>query len=568
MKETFSFILALVIACFAFTAEAGILATQESVFNGKKNLADPAFLSAAEGTDGLASSIKSLLTDSLPVAHNAKTEILRAVVTATGQIQSARGVYSDVSAQKLYDALVMYDLLSDKNIFSDTELASLRGSFKSILYHYRSPENFIWDDDRWCLGATAMRLVACEILYSFNFSDDPEADSIRTHAMRYLAKNLNESIDADGGWLPDPEGAANDAVEYIIITAKALKNAGILDVFNDPRLLDLLKSRIWIMPPQNSEFTRNTFLSPSNGETPINMNPASRTILAAMDIVPIDPELASGLVWHWNRCGKPVNDLGILFIDTTIAPLEPALDSALTGGGSAVFRYNFGMSIESWFYSDFGDEKHFPDRNGLFHADSGDFSFIWNGNPLVLHNSFYSDDTAKRLAGSAAWRHSLVLDPGSGDKPVRSQAFSKIPAPVRQENGLGPGDFYANGIRQFISFGPVDYVSGDVRNGKARLCRVRTSGTRCFSNRMPLLSGIRSTRHGRWNGTCGLPPPTPGSRAMCFMSTAQTTSTCRPILSVTACSIQARKMRRPNVTGTGPFYSEPSTVRDRYMRSL
>ncbi len=203
MNRSFgAFVFFAIILCLPLTsAHTGILATQENILSGRKNLVDPAFTEAVNDETGLGAAVNSLLTGSLPFGHTAKAAILRSIITAVDNLHSARGLYNDISAQKLYESLIVYDLMPDKSVFTDTEIESLGNNIRNVLNYYLDSGNYAWEDDRWSLGATAMRIVASEALYTFNFPQNPDADRLRAHSIRYFEKNLTDSIDDSGAWI-------------------------------------------------------------------------------------------------------------------------------------------------------------------------------------------------------------------------------------------------------------------------------------------------------------------------------------------------------------------------------
>lgn len=447
---------------------ADILATREDIMNGRNNLTDPAFYEAANTDTGIGAAINSLLTGNQSRGYAAKAVVLRSTIEAIDNLPHARSMFTDISAQKLYEALITFDLIPDKSIFTDTEILSLRNNLKYLLNFYLNNNNFAWDDDRWCLGATAMRIVAAEALYAFNFPEDSDAEGIRSLSLQYMERNLSGSIDDFGAWITDSPGFADEAVEYLFVTAKAFKNAGIIDTFSDQRLLKVMNYEILLLPPQQSTLVKDAFMIAAIGETDPIENHGGMAVIAAADIMPHDADTAARLMWFWNQCGKPVNPLGLLFINTSIPSLEPTGQSRVTGGGTAVLRNNFGKTNESVIFAGFGNAYGAPDRNGHSFSDHGDFSFIWRGIPLIVHNGSGRNECINSLVNRAAWNHNIVLYSGAGDSPILPESVY-LQSRVRDDvtgKGLIPADFYPDGISQFFSLNQVDYVVGPVRLSK------------------------------------------------------------------------------------------------------
>ena len=122
-------------------------------------------------------------------------------------------------------------------------------------------------------------------------------------------------------------------------------------------------------------------------------------------------------------------------------------------------RYNQDSVEESAVYTGFGPPDGFIDMGG-HHADSGDFSFIWRGIPLTVHDGWTDIPGADGVYNKMPWRHNLVLRSGVGGTPVVSErpAVQSLQDSIRTT-----GDFYPDGIAKFITTPDVDYVSGSVR---------------------------------------------------------------------------------------------------------
>jgi len=200
------------------------------------------------------------------------------------------------------------------------------------------------------------------------------------------------------------------------------------------------------------------------GQTLIGQNHGITPVLAAADINSESPENASYLMWFWDQCGKPVNPLGILFIDTSIPSGHPDGVSSITGGGTAVLRNNFGSYEESAVFAGFGETTGMADREAMKHSDSGNFSFVWNGIPLVAHDGFNGRGFSESFMNAEAWRHNLVMRKDSDKTPVIASAWnSRMSIDENIPDGrIMPADFYPGGISQFLTTVMVDYVSGKV----------------------------------------------------------------------------------------------------------
>ena len=445
---------------------AGVLADSGTIMNGKRNLMDPLFNVSIHFDSGIGDAVNYLLTGEEDIGLSVKVEILRSALSAQENIHQSRAVIEDISSKKLYESLLMFDLISQSGLFNSDERASLKKSLHTVLSHYMNKEIFNWDDDYWILGVSAMRICASCVLYALNFHEDPDSEIYLNYSIRCFKKNLTNSIDDYGAWITDSPGYAGEAVEYMIITAKALKNGGFQDYFSDARLKNLLMYEMHLLPPQQCPLIKEVFMIAGAGQTDPVINHGGNAVIASTDLYTYFPDEASYLIWYWNQCGNPNNPLGVLFIDTSIPYMRPDTKSRVVGGGMAVLSDKYATPKESVLFADFGDACGTFDREGHDHSGHGDFSFVWNGIPLIVHDGYTNDDEcSENLMNRQAWRHSLVLYQGAGDSPVVPESIY-LNNPVEPDTtgkGTPPADFYPDGISQFLTTELVDYVSGPVR---------------------------------------------------------------------------------------------------------
>ena len=456
------FIIALV---HIHNVNAGVLADSGTMINGKRNITNPIFRTSIYLNTGIGYAVNYLLTGDDDIGQSAKLELLRSALAAQQNIQQARAVIEDVSSGNMYKMLVMYDLISQTGLITDNERASLKKSLHSVLSHYIGSGIYDWDDEYMSLGTSAMRIGASCALYAFNFHDDSDAEIYLNHSLQCFLKNLNNSIDDYGAWITDSPGYAGEAIEYMFITAKALKNGGFQDYFSDPRLKNLLMYEMHLLPPQQCSLVKDVFMITGTGQTDPGINHGGISVIASADLYSYFPDEASYLIWYWNQCGNPIDPLGVLFIDTSIPYMRPDMKSRVAGGGMAVLSDNFATPEESVLFTSFGKSYGIYNSENHEHSDHGDFSFVWSGIPLVVHDGFTNQGCSDNLINRHAWRHNLTLYQGDGDSPVVPESIY-MNRPVKPDitgNGIAPADFYPEGINQFLSTELVDYVSGAVR---------------------------------------------------------------------------------------------------------
>jgi len=469
MKKMYAAMLTVLLVMAFGEAHSAVLATQKDIINGKHNISLGEFRSAVESRDDVTSAIIALLTDDPERNSAAKAAVMRGIIDAVELISETSGPVPVAAMENLYRALVIYDLMPDKNVFTETENESLKSNIQYILSVSMNGQRFSWDDPRWSVGVDALRITAAAVLYGFVFPEDGTADRYRSDGMRVLENNLMNGIDESGAWIAGSPGLTDDALEYLIVTAKVFRNAGVFDVFSDQRFRSLLTFGMKILPPQQAGPGATDFANAPFGDADPAENRGDIPVWAAADIMPYDSGLPARLMWYWNRLRRPVSPLSILFIDSSIPPVPPRQTSGIAGTGIAVMRNlpqtTIGSPVESVVYAGFGDARGVPDRWGHDHVDHGDFSFIWRGIPLTVHNGFSVDPCTNIFMNRTAWRHNLVLSAGAGDTPVpvdRNYPSSRGTDTVIE--GLkNPADMYADGISQFVTTQLVDYVAGPVR---------------------------------------------------------------------------------------------------------
>ncbi|MBN1293184.1 MAG: hypothetical protein JXB48_15205 [Candidatus Latescibacteria bacterium] len=439
----------------------GVLVNEKDILRGKENLTNPVFSEVAAIDYGLGAAVNFILTGNLALVDTAKAAVHDAVREAINALPRASFTFSDEASQKLYDALVMYDLLSDSRLWFTGERLALQKDMKQVLDFYLDYDNFAWEEESWCLGATAMRIVASSALLAFNFPDDDNYHHYLTHSRTFLEKNLVNSIDDYGAWTADSPGRFSDALEYLIITAKVMKNGGIYDFFMNPRLQSVLKYEMNLLPPQQSPLIKGIFMIAGEGKTLPEVNHGKTAVLAAADLPEYSAAEASLLIWFWNQCGQPVTPLGLLYIDTSIPSGYPAGESQIVGNGMTVLRNNFGTTDESVLFAGFGGPSGIVDRERNHHSDIGDFSFVWRGIPLIVHDGFSGNGCSENFMNSKAWRHNIVVGNGLGKSPVIADR-TNIVSQLADSTTKITADFYPDGICQFLTTDQMDYVSGKV----------------------------------------------------------------------------------------------------------
>ena len=124
------------------TLHAGVLATNENIINGKKNLADPLFSKSIETDTGIGAAVNYLLTGSQEMGNITRAKIMRSALTARENLSEAVAAREDVSSLQMYEALVSYDLVSELGLFSQDEIEALKKSLNliALIFHLKPIE--------------------------------------------------------------------------------------------------------------------------------------------------------------------------------------------------------------------------------------------------------------------------------------------------------------------------------------------------------------------------------------------------------------------------------------------
>ena len=239
-----------------------------------------------------------------------------------------------------------------------------------------------------------------------------------------------------------PTGAAAASTHYqsaffepLILNYESLAGQGSISMA-DPKWAAYANWELSIQTPPEPRFG-NLRKAYSNGDG--NTEGDVRTAMLATALYPVNPGLASNLMWAWqqsNTARQVTSDsqfvTTIAAIDPTVPAVPPHLSSINIPGYHSVERHNFGTPFETvlWFinggfYSP-GGHRHSDDGQVTIYAHSAPLSIDWNANlyyPATpgryLHNSIVFDDELKR--------------PWSSDNPVLDEPRGLLRNPAGTE---------------------------------------------------------------------------------------------------------------------------------------
>jgi len=230
-------------------------------------------------------------------------------------------------------------------------------------------------------------------------------------AVAYVTNDFKESF--------SPTGAAGASTHYqsaffepLILNYESLAGHGSVSMA-DPKWAAYANWELSIQTPPEPRFG-NLRKGYSNGDG--NTEADVRTAMLATALYPVNPGLASNLMWAWqqsNGAQRVTSDsqfvTTIATIDPTVPSVPPHLSSINIPGYHSVERHNFGTPFETvlWFinggYYSLGGHRHADDGQVTIYAHSAPLAIDWNANlyyPATpgrfMHNSIVFDDELKR----------------------------------------------------------------------------------------------------------------------------------------------------------------------------
>lgn len=196
-------------------------------------------------------------------------------------IASSSPVFDDESREWFLSAIAfLTNVMRDRDYWPDEESGFSRGN---INFH---------SDMYTCLGCAASLLV-----------NHPLRESALSYVEGQLEKELNDNIYPGGAWAEAPNYHVY-SLNYLLICAIALKNAGRRDFFNEPKLLDTL---IYLCDIQTPVDPRCGYaLLPTVGDTHISVWSQSWQVVlawAAKHTIEKNPDISKKLMGAWKKGG-------------------------------------------------------------------------------------------------------------------------------------------------------------------------------------------------------------------------------------------------------------------------
>jgi hypothetical protein len=266
-------------------------------------------------------------------------------------------------------------------------------------------------------------------------------------AQPYLASKLpaaiNYTVD-DFNQYFSPTGAVAASTHYqsaffepLILNYQPLALNGYLSM-RDPKWAAYANWELSIQTPPEPRFG-NVRKQYSNGDG--NTEADVRTGLLAGALNPVNPRLASNLMWAWQQSNTPslltlnlIYSIGLAFIDLTIPAVAPQLGSINIPGYHSVERHGFATPNETvaWFingdFYNIGGHRHFDDGQVSIYAHSAPLAIDWNAN-------LYSPQIPGRFMHDSIVYDSELKHPWNADNAGLMDAFTLMNNPTNTEFG-------------------------------------------------------------------------------------------------------------------------------------
>jgi hypothetical protein len=253
-------------------------------------------------------------------------------------------------------------------------------------------------------------------------------------ALKYVANDFRDSFSPTGA----PPGSTHYQsafFEPLILNYESLAGKGELTMA-DPKWAAYANWELSIQTPPEPRFG-NLRKGYSNGDG--NTEGDVRTAMLATALNPVNPGLASNLMWAWQQSNSARTITSdsqfvttLAAIDPTVPAVAPRLASTNIPGYHSVERSGFGTPFETalWFinggFYSTGGHRHYDDGQVSIYALSAPLAIDWNANLYsphisgrVMHDSVVFDDESKH--------------PWSGDKPDLEDVSTLLRNPTSTE---------------------------------------------------------------------------------------------------------------------------------------
>jgi hypothetical protein len=205
--------------------------------------------------------------------------------------------------------------------------------------------------------------------------EHPKANEWMMMSARSTLEMLRTFTAPGGAWRECPHYQMDASMSGVLASAAQFKNAGFIDLYQNPFLKSTMLYHAQIMTPVDPRFGIRTM--PAIGNS--TYEPTSLYGRMAAGTAKSDPDYSRQLQWAWKACGTPymyANDEGVCNEDLPAAP--PDMQSRHFPGFGSVMRSHFGDPNETYLLFRFGfNIEHYED-------DQGEIVLYSRGAPLCM----------------------------------------------------------------------------------------------------------------------------------------------------------------------------------------
>ncbi len=345
-------------------------------------------------------------------------------------------------------------------IMDSNATAAQRNFAKAILALFAC---LMWDDDWFPIDNVGGAGLAnqSEMYYQFRaelagaIPSQPVMAADLPTAISYVTSEFDQYFSPTGA-VPGSTHYESAFFEPMIVNFQSLAMNGYVN-FTDPKWLAYANWELSIQTPPEPRFG-NLLKGYSNGDG--NTEGDARTGMLATVLKQANPAVAGNLMWAWQQSNTPTSlteDVSVdseFFIDPTIPPVMPQLNSINIPGYHSVERLGFGTPHHTvaWFidggiYSPQG-HRHFDDGQVSIYAHAAPLAIDFNAN-------LYNPEVPGRFMHDSIVYDSELPNSWSADQPLLTYASQLMNNPTNTEFGAFLNSTTASATFSFPSDGTV-----------------------------------------------------------------------------------------------------------------
>lgn len=273
-------------------------------------------------------------------------------------------------------AAPLFDVALSVPTMTPDERREARALYAFLLYKISDPDWLAYGAG-FHLGNPNMATTSMSIIGASAalIPEHPKASEWMMTSARSTLDMLRDYTAPGGAWRECPHYQMDASMAGVLQAAALFKNAGFLDLYQNPFLKATMLYHAQLLTPVDPRFGIRTMPAIGNG----TYEPTSLYGRMAAGVAKSDPEYAKRLQWAWRAVGSPYmypNDEFVLNEELPAAP--PDLSSRHFPGFGAVMRAHVGDPNETYLLCRMGYQmEHYED-------DQGEIVLYSRGAPLLM----------------------------------------------------------------------------------------------------------------------------------------------------------------------------------------